>query len=81
MMKPAAISLDAETLSDDGFEVEDGSSIEAVFECSDAVALDDGSPYVPLRQNFAETAFFYPALRTDRNGVVSLSFTLPESLT
>lgn len=81
MMKSAAISLDAETLSDDGFEVEDGSSIEAVFECSDAVALDDGSPYVPLRQNFAETAFFYPALRTDRNGVVSLSFTLPESLT
>lgn len=81
MMKPVAISLDAETLSDDGFEVEDGSSIEAVFECSDAVALDDGSPYVPLRQNFAETAFFYPALRTDTNGVVSLSFTLPESLT
>lgn len=81
MMKPAAISFDAETLSDDGFEVEDGSSIEAVLECSDAVALDDGSPYVPLRQNFAETAFFYPALRTDRNGVVSLSFTLPESLT
>ena len=81
MMKPVTISLDAETLSDDGFEVEDGSSIEAVFECSDAVALDDGSPYVPLRQNFAETAFFYPALRTDTNGVVSLSFTLPESLT
>ena len=80
MMKPVT-SLDAETLSDDGFEVEDGSSIEAVFECSDAVALDDGSPYVPLRQNFAETAFFYPALRTDTNGVVSLSFTLPESLT
>ena len=45
------------------------------------MALDDGSPYVPLRQNFAETAFFYPALRTDTNGVVSLSFTLPESLT
>lgn len=81
MMKPVAISLDAETLSDDGFEVEDGSSIEAVFECSEAVELDDGSPYVPLRQNFAETAFFYPALRTDTNGVVSLSFTLPESLT
>ena len=45
------------------------------------MAVDDRSPYVPLRQNFAETAFFYPALRTDRNGVVSLSFTLPESLT
>ena len=81
MMKSAAISLDAETPLDDSFEVEDGNSGVAVFECSDAVALDDGSPYVPLRQNFAETAFFYPALRTDTNGVVSLSFTLPESLT
>ena len=80
-MKSAAISLDAETPLDDSFEVEDGNSGVAVFECSDAVALDDGSPYVPLRQNFAETAFFYPALRTDTNGVVSLSFTLPESLT
>lgn len=81
MMKSAAISLDAETPPNDSFEVEDGNSVEAVFECSDAVALDDGSPYVPLRQNFAETAFFYPALRTDTSGVVSLSFTLPESLT
>lgn len=34
-----------------------------------------------LRQNFAETAFFYPALQTDANGVVTLSFTMPESLT
>lgn len=81
MMKSAAISLDAEILPDDSFEVEDGNSVVAVLESSDAVALDDGSPYVPLRQNFAETAFFYPALRTDTNGVVSLSFTLPESLT
>ncbi|MGL5957698.1 MAG: alpha-2-macroglobulin family protein [Phocaeicola sp.] len=34
-----------------------------------------------LRQNFAETAFFYPALQTDPDGVVTLTFTLPESLT
>lgn len=81
MMKSAAISLDAETPPNDSFEVEDGNSVVAVLESSDAVALDDGSPYVPLRQNFAETAFFYPALRTDTSGVVSLSFTLPESLT
>lgn len=81
MMKSAAISLDAETPPNDSFKVEDGNSVVAVLESSDAVALDDGSPYVPLRQSFAETAFFYPALRTDTNGVVSLSFTLPESLT
>ena len=34
-----------------------------------------------LRTNFAETAFFYPQLRTDANGDVSIEFTLPESLT
>ena len=36
---------------------------------------------VPLRTNFAETAFFYPQLRTDANGEVNIEFTLPESLT
>jgi hypothetical protein len=34
-----------------------------------------------LRSNFAETAFFYPQLRTDAKGNVSIVFTLPESLT
>lgn len=34
-----------------------------------------------IRSNFAETAFFYPQLRTDSKGNVSIAFTLPESLT
>ena len=33
------------------------------------------------RTNFAETAFFLPALRTDENGIATMSFTLPQSLT
>lgn len=36
---------------------------------------------VQARTNFAETAFFYPELRTDANGEVSLVFTVPEALT
>ena len=36
---------------------------------------------VQLRDNLNETAFCYPALQTDSDGNVSLSFTLPESLT
>lgn len=40
-----------------------------------------GDPVVQLRENFNETAFFYPALRTNEKGEVTLSFTLPESLT
>lgn len=44
--------------------------------------LDETSdPIVPLRENFNETAFFYPALRTDAEGHVNIEFTLPESLT
>lgn len=34
-----------------------------------------------VRQNFNETAFFYPALESDEQGHVSLRFTLPESVT
>lgn len=34
-----------------------------------------------VRANFAETAFFRPALRTNDRGEVSIAFTLPESLT
>ena len=38
-------------------------------------------PVVQLRENLNETAFFYPQLMTDANGVIALKFTLPESLT
>lgn len=62
---------------------------------SDAVNIDDlremqavggemeseAMPEVNLRTNFNETAFFFPRLRTDANGVATLKFTLPESLT
>ncbi len=34
-----------------------------------------------LRTNFSETAFFYPQLRTNEEGEISFSFTMPESLT
>lgn len=48
---------------------------------------DTGAP-VPIekiqddiRTNFAETAFFYPQLRTNDKGEIVFSFTMPESLT
>jgi hypothetical protein len=34
-----------------------------------------------IRKNFNETAFFYPDLKTDAEGSVTFSFTMPESLT
>ena len=36
---------------------------------------------VQVRENLNETAFCYPTLQTDNDGNVTLSFTLPESLT
>lgn len=36
---------------------------------------------VPLRSNFNETAFFFPQLKTDVNGDILVTFTVPESLT
>ncbi len=36
---------------------------------------------VQARENLNETAFFYPALKSDNNGNVAIKFTLPESLT
>ncbi|HYE54745.1 MAG TPA: alpha-2-macroglobulin family protein, partial [Chitinophagaceae bacterium] len=36
---------------------------------------------VQVRKNFNETAFFFPDLRTDEDGNIEFSFTMPEALT
>lgn len=36
---------------------------------------------IPVRGDFAETAFFLPNIRTDAKGVATMTFTLPESVT
>jgi len=36
---------------------------------------------IPLRTNFAETAFFYPQLNTNEKGEILIDFTIPEALT
>lgn len=57
---------------------------DAVFE--EELVSDAGGSALPestedLRTNFAETAFFYPQLRTNEQGEVAFSFTVPQSLT
>lgn len=36
---------------------------------------------IQIRKNFNETAFFFPGLKTDADGNVEFSFTMPEALT
>lgn len=42
---------------------------------------DNAAPIAPIRSNFAQTAFFYPAITPDSIGRASFSFTLPDALT
>lgn len=39
------------------------------------------APDVQVRKNFNETAFFFPDLKTDAEGNIEFSFTMPEALT
>ena len=50
-------------------------------EAPDEAAADDGLSQVQARKALQETAFFFPDLKTDKEGNVSFEFTVPESLT
>ena len=61
-----------------------GAGLEEVAVAADNGGADEAKPVadeVQVRENLQETAFFYPALQTDGEGRVALTFTLPESLT
>ena len=76
LMKSAA----AAPQSADGLMVtEEMAVVEDQVEAEEDQSLASIVP--PLRTNFAETAFFYPALQTDSIGDLWIDFTLPESHT
>lgn len=66
-------------------DAEDGVATDDAAATSESTAGQDSGagnvPEITARENFAETAFFMPALKTDENGGLSISFTVPESMT
>lgn len=74
--KPAAVM--AATAEDAVFN-----SVEGAVEVNtgDGAAGTLSGSDVQLRENLSETAYFTPALRTDSKGNVTMTFTLPESMT
>jgi len=67
-----------------GFTMAKMEEEEDVGEIFMRIEGNNSSPFaenIQLRTNFAETAFFYPQLKTNDKGEVLLSFTVPESLT
>lgn len=68
--------IDAEPDGDGNYQREVSDSISSA-----AGLLGEGISAVPIRTNFNETAFFFPQLKTDMDGNVVFSYTIPESLT
>lgn len=60
---------------------EESAVADVVFEEEVASVGQALQPAADLRTNFAETAFFYPQLRTNEQGEIAFSFTMPQSLT
>jgi len=72
-MAPAPAAAQADTLKEEG----------ANRAAQAAVPTEEGTPAEtpPLRQNFAETAFWEPKLLLGPGGTVSISFEVPDSVT
>ena len=72
-------AMAADAVNNVEFQSELVSTEEKADESSDSEMLPEAP--ADLRTNLAETAFFYPQLRTNEQGEISFSFTMPESLT
>ncbi len=62
-------------------EVNDEALLKSVLLETDEAAAGKSLDQVQVRENLNETAFFYPALESDKDGNVAIKFTLPESVT
>lgn len=61
--------------------VKDELASDAAMPEPSATETEKEPEWASLRENFNETAFFYPSLQTDAKGDIAISFRLPESVT
>lgn len=90
MMASGAMRLSGEVLSKN-LEVKGMAIEDNVLKVSDLITTDEATSdtgteqeagdNILVRGDFAETAFFLPNVRTDAQGVATMTFTLPESVT
>lgn len=89
--KPASVAAVEKSPGESGGELEDekAEAKETANKADDVTLTKSGKDAqskqdmsgVKARSNFNETAFFYPDLKTDENGTIIFSFTIPEALT
>ena len=70
-----------ETVEAEEAEVMDEVAEQGVYMISSEVAPIGNEAEPALRENFNETAFFFPQLRTNADGSATFSFTMPDALT
>ncbi|MBI9069347.1 MAG: hypothetical protein JEZ09_18765 [Salinivirgaceae bacterium] len=77
----SAVLMEQESTEDDAdYKIKEASSDKDEMD-NQEMSSEKAKKEVQIRKNFNETAFFYPNLYTDENGIVTINFTLPESLT
>ena len=76
--KVAGVEISSGLMSEDSAEVEE--LLQNLPGVNNNQETADFSK-VKIRTNLQETAFFFPQLKTDKNGDISFSFTTPEALT
>jgi uncharacterized protein YfaS (alpha-2-macroglobulin family) len=79
MMKNAAVEQVETSIMADAVSAPPAPSEESLQESSAEEPIDLKS--VQARKALQETAFFYPNLKTDKEGNINFEFTVPESLT
>lgn len=79
---PVAMAMEESKMDPDGSRgiVEQG-EMYAQAEKVPKVPKTTAPDAVQIRKNFNETAFFFPDLKTDANGAIEFSFTMPEAVT
>ncbi|MBQ3635043.1 MAG: hypothetical protein II951_05430 [Bacteroidales bacterium] len=83
-MPRAAMAMDEEAEFDMA-STEEAVEVESAAAAKDEASVETGGSETKEsakpRENFAETVFFYPELKTDKNGEIEVEFTLPDNLT
>ena len=73
----------APVADDSGFNIVEPEKdvVESLTAEEETYISEETTEYLTLRENFNETAFYYPMLRTDSMGVATISFVMPDVLT
>ena len=83
LYEDAAMPMNASLAKDEAVQVveDDAVETEEAMETGSEIQKTEVNAEPSLRENFNETAFFFPNLRTDADGTSTFTFTMPDAIT